>query len=108
MSDKPQPWCDAVGSNPGFFLVVGRTARAPLPWTWEIRPEGDTAACQRSARGYRSAEEAWAAGRAALADVRPMDRIAHGRSDALTAEQRSEIAKKAAAKRWDRSKKGPH
>ena len=45
---------------------------------------------------------------AALADVRSMDRIAHGRSDALTAEQRSEIAKKAAAKRWDPSKQGHH
>src|SRR3712207_7426458 len=39
----------------------------PMPWTWEIHREGGTGPLRRAVRGYRSAEDAWEAGRAALA-----------------------------------------
>ncbi len=67
----------------------------PLPWTWEIVSDGTRAGAQRSLRGYRSAEDAYAAGRAALAD------LGHrGPRIALTAEQRAETGRKGSAKRW--------
>jgi hypothetical protein len=53
----------------GFVLKVQRTARAPLPWTWEIAREDSKAGGQRSVRAYQSAEDAWAAGQTALADL---------------------------------------
>lgn len=69
MSDRRAPWWDEVGSGESFTLKVERTARPPLPWAWEIVSEASKARVQRSLRGYRSAEDAWAAGRAALADL---------------------------------------
>jgi hypothetical protein len=52
--------------EPKAVLRILRGGRAPLPWTWEIHQEGQPSASRRSARGYRSAEEAWEAGREAL------------------------------------------
>jgi hypothetical protein len=69
MSDRQTPWWDAVGTGESVTLKVERGAKPPLPWTWEIVSEGGKAGAQRSSRGYRSAEEAWAAGRTPLADL---------------------------------------
>jgi hypothetical protein len=57
------------GAVPRFFVRVHRPARPPLPWTWTIHQEGRAWPCRRSIRAYRSADEAWAAGRAMLARV---------------------------------------
>jgi hypothetical protein len=67
MSGPKGPWWEGPGSNQAFTLKIARTARAPLPWTWEIVSEDGKAGGCRSIRAYPSAEEAWAAGRAALA-----------------------------------------
>jgi hypothetical protein len=67
MSDRQTPWWSKVGTGENFTLKVERGAQMPLPWTWEIVSDGGKAGAQRSLRGYRSAEEAYAAGRAALA-----------------------------------------
>lgn len=40
-----------------------------LAWKWEIVSDGGKVGAQRLLRGYRSAEEAYAAGRAALAEL---------------------------------------
>lgn len=69
MSDPRAPWPNASASDQGFTLKVERTARPPLPWTWEIISETGKAGAKRSMRAYQSAEDAWAAGRAALADL---------------------------------------
>ncbi len=98
MSDRQTPWWNTVGLGENFTLKVERVARPQLPWTWEIVSGDGKAGARRSVRGYPSAEEAWAAGRAALADLGQ-----GGPRIALTAEQRAEIARKAAAKRWDRT-----
>ncbi len=50
-----------------LFLRVERTARPPMPWVWVIYRYGEAIALRRSLRGYRSAEEAWQSGQAALA-----------------------------------------
>ena len=94
MNDRQTPWWGKVGTGESFALKVERGAQMPLPWTWEIVSDGGKAGTQRSLRGYRSAEEAYAAGRVALADLER-----GGRCAALTAEQRAEIARKVAAKR---------
>jgi hypothetical protein len=47
-----------------FSVTVQRLARPPTPWTWAIHEDADP--CRRSGRFYRSAEEAWAVGRAML------------------------------------------
>ena len=108
MSDKPPPWWDAVGSNPGFFF--GGRAHGPGAATLDVgnTPRGRHGSLPALREGLPVGGGGVGGWTAALADVRSMDRIAHGRSDALTAEQRSEIAKKAAAKRWDPSKQGHH
>ena len=69
MSDRQTPWWNATGTGENFTLKVERGAHMPLPWTWEIVSDGGRAGAQRSLRGYRSAEDAYAAGRAALADL---------------------------------------
>lgn len=69
MSDRQRPWWNAVGTGESLTLKVERAAQPPLPWTWEIVSDGGKAGAQRSLRGYRSAEEAWAAGRAALNEL---------------------------------------
>ena len=97
MTDRLAPWWDAVGTGESFTLKVERAAQPPLPWTWEIVGERGEASARRSARGYRSAEEAWAAGQAVLSDPG-----AQKRPGALTVEQRAKIAGKAAKRRRDR------
>jgi hypothetical protein len=67
MSDRQTPWWNKVGTGESFTLKVERSAQMPLPWRWEIISDGGKTGAQRSLRGYRSAEEAYAAGRAALA-----------------------------------------
>jgi hypothetical protein len=58
-----------------FSVTVQRLARPPMPWTWAIHEDDATEPCHRSSRFYRSAEEAWAVGRAML--IRMTDPI-HG------------------------------
>ena len=70
MNGHGKPWWDGPGPQKDFTLKVERTGRPPLPWTWEIVSEGGKAGAQRAVRGYRCAEDAWAAGRAVLADLR--------------------------------------
>ena len=49
-----------------FSVTVQRAARPPTPWTWAIHEDDAAEPCHRSSRFYRSAEEAWAVGRAML------------------------------------------
>jgi hypothetical protein len=49
-----------------FSVTVQRLARPPTPWTWAIYEEDVADPFHRSSRSYRSAEEAWAVGRAML------------------------------------------
>jgi hypothetical protein len=49
-----------------FSVTVQRLARPPMPWAWAIHEDGAAEPCHRSSRFYRSAEEAWAVGRAML------------------------------------------
>ena len=49
-----------------FSVTVQRLARPPLPWTWAIHEDDAAEPYLRSSRFYRSAEEAWAVGRAML------------------------------------------
>ena len=49
-----------------FSVMVRRLARPPMPWTWAIYEDEATEPHHRSSRFYRSAEEAWAVGRAML------------------------------------------
>ena len=66
--DEPQVnWATGERQAPRFYVRVRRGARPPMPWTWEIHREGGTGPLRRAVRGYRSAEDAWEAGRAALA-----------------------------------------
>ncbi len=69
MSDRQPPWWGKIGTGERFTLKVERGAHRPLPWTWEIVSEDGKVGAQRSLRGYRSAEDAYAAGRAALAEL---------------------------------------
>ena len=68
-----------------FSVTVRRLARPPMPWTWAIHEDDAVDPCHRSSRFYRSAEEAWAVGRAMLArmtDPRHRTRAEAGRSAA--------------------------
>ena len=76
MSDRQTPWWSKVGTGESLALKVERGAQMPLPWTWESVGEGGKAGAHRSLRSYRSAEEAYAAGQVALAD------LGHGRDPA--------------------------
>ena len=49
-----------------FSVTVQRLARPPMPWTWAIHEDDAAEPYHRSNRFYRSAEEAWAVGRAML------------------------------------------
>ena len=49
-----------------FSVTVLRLARSPMPWTWAIHEDDAAEPFHRSSRFYRSAEEAWAVGRAML------------------------------------------
>ena len=49
-----------------FSVTVQRLARPPTPWTWAIHEDDVADPYHRSSRFYRSAEEAWAVGRAML------------------------------------------
>jgi len=97
MTDRLAAWWGAVGTGESFTLKVERAAQPPLPWTWEIVGGSGEAGAQRSARGYRSAEEAWAAGQAVLSG-----HAAQRPPGALTVEQRAKIAGRAAKRRRDR------
>ena len=71
---------------PRFSVVVQHLARPPMPWTWAIHEDDATEPCHRSSRFYRSAEEAWAVGRAMLArmtDPNHRARAGENRSEAL-------------------------
>jgi hypothetical protein len=50
-----------------FSVTVQRLARPPMPWTWAIHEDDAADPYHRSSRFYRSAEDAWAVGRAMLA-----------------------------------------
>ena len=64
----PVSWAAGDASAPRLYVRIRRGARPPMAWTWEIHRDGAVSALLRRAlRGYRSAEEAWEAGRAALA-----------------------------------------
>ena len=62
-----------------FSVTVQRLARPPMPWTWAIHEDDATDPYHRSSRFYRSAEEAWAVGRAML--TRMTDPIHRTRAD---------------------------
>ena len=67
-ADKPLVgWVTGDALAPLIYVQVRREGRSPLPWAWEIRRDGGLGALRCSLRGYRSAEEAWEAGRGALA-----------------------------------------
>ena len=69
-TDKPTMGWATGGPSPRIYVRVRRGARPPMPWTWEIHREGGGPAPLCCAlRGYRSAEDAWEAGRAALAGL---------------------------------------
>jgi len=61
---KPSVMADL---RPTYVVRVQRSNRPRLPWVWEIYQNGRSTPYQRTLRGYRSAEEAWEAGRAAVA-----------------------------------------
>ena len=54
------------GGEPQFSVRAQRVARPPTPWAWAIHEEGRPAPFWCSTRLYRSAEDAWAVGRAML------------------------------------------
>ena len=69
-----------------FSVTVQRLARPPMPWTWAIHEDDAAEPYHRSTRFYRSAEEAWAVGRAMLArmtDPNHRARAGENRSEAL-------------------------
>jgi hypothetical protein len=69
-----------------FSVTVQRLARPPTPWTWAIYEEDVVDPFHRSSRFYRSAEEAWAVGRAMLprlTDPIHRTRMEGNRSEAL-------------------------
>ena len=71
-----------------FSVSVQRLARPPMPWTWAIYEDDATEPHHRSSRFYRSAEEAWAVGRAMLpllTDPNHRTRAGESRSRALGA-----------------------
>ena len=55
------------GLRPEVFVLIERRARPPMPWTWAIHWQGRSEPSWRAVRGYRSADDAWEAGQAALA-----------------------------------------
>ncbi len=69
MSDRRPPGSNTRALDPGFVLKIARTARPSLPWTWEIISEDGKGGALRSMKAYQSAEDAWAAGWAALAEI---------------------------------------
>jgi hypothetical protein len=54
-------------SGPEHEVKVRYVARPPAPWTWTIHIEGHPEPAYVSPDRHRSAEEAWEAGRSALA-----------------------------------------
>jgi hypothetical protein len=57
-----------------FSVTVQRLARPPTPWTWAIHENDVPEPLHRSGRFYRSAEKAWAVGRAMLPRMTGPDR----------------------------------
>ena len=54
------------GIAPRLVVKVERRARPPTPWAFAIHEEGRAEPFRCSRRLYRSAEDAWAVGRALL------------------------------------------
>ena len=57
----------AIAPRPICEVKVQHVARPPTPWGWVIHVEGRATRVFTSKHRYRSAEEAWEAGRKALA-----------------------------------------
>jgi hypothetical protein len=57
------------GATPAIMVKVQRQARSPTPWAWAIHKDGQSEPLRRSTRLYRSAEDAWTAGRAVLGSL---------------------------------------
>ena len=55
-----------AGAKVEYLVRAERLGRPPLPWAWAIYKAGDAVAQERGEQFYRSAEDAWAAGRAVL------------------------------------------
>ncbi len=55
-----------IEPRPVFELKVQHLARPPAPWGWAIHVEGRSTRVYTSEARYRSAQEAWEAGRKAL------------------------------------------
>ncbi len=69
-----------------FSVTVQHLARPPMPWTWAIYEDDVADPYHRSSRFYRSAEEAWAVGRAMLTRMTspiPATRVEGSRSQAM-------------------------
>ena len=62
---------DADAADMSFHLKIVRLERSSLPWIWEVRRDGEGMPRERSARGYRCAEDAWDAGQ------EPLERFKH-------------------------------
>ncbi len=62
---------DAGGPPPEYFARVQRRSRPPGHRVWTIHRRIEPAEVRRSETGFRSAEETWEAGRAALAGMGP-------------------------------------
>jgi hypothetical protein len=69
--DKPKVAPTLGGmAEPKVYVRVQRGGQPPMPWTWEIHREGDPPPRRCAVRGYRSAEDAWEAGQAALTSLK--------------------------------------
>ena len=65
------PWALSADTiEPEVRLKVSRLDRPTLPWIWEIRHDGATHPLARSGQGYRSAQDAWDAGKVILAGTK--------------------------------------
>ena len=53
-----------------FHLRVRRRSAPPMAWIWEICVDTSAEVYRRSDAGFRSAEEAWAAGQSAIGGLR--------------------------------------
>lgn len=52
-----------------LIVRAERLGRPPLAWTWSIRTEADEMSLDKGKSFYRSAEDAWAAGKVELQRV---------------------------------------
>ena len=68
--NRGQP-SDGRALEPRFHARVLRLGKPPAPWIWAIYQRGREEPHRQSPQFYRSAEEAWAAGRAMLNRLEP-------------------------------------